>query len=238
MTAPPKKSPTRTNWKRCGRDWVAAMSKPLSLHIGKFLSISGHRGRVAVSRQASKTITADGVVPHVSNIGDGVGRETPVTDFRSMSKVSVGQILGLVEAVDEVGGVADAATIAREVDMDIDRLGPILGAAEFLGLVTVEDGDIRITDLSRKLLMASVRERKKIIREIIDDLPAFRLVMEMARNAGTPLGRQAVLQALADRVGSHQAEDVFKALVYWGRYAELVRYDSESEQLTVRVAPT
>src|SRR6059036_411034 len=37
----------------------------------------------------------------VSNIGDGVGRETPVTDFRSMSKVSVGQILGLVEAVDE-----------------------------------------------------------------------------------------------------------------------------------------
>jgi len=60
----------------------------------------------------------------------------------------------------------------------------------------------------------------------------------MARNAGTPLERQKVLQALADRVGSHQAEDVFKALVYWGRYAELVRYDSESEQLTVRVAPT
>ncbi len=174
----------------------------------------------------------------MSNIGDGVGRETPVTDFRSMSKVSVGQILGLVEAVDEVGGVADAATIAREVDMDIDRLGPILGAAEFLGLVTVEDGDIRITDLSRKLLMATVRERKKIIREIIDDLPTFRLVMDMARNTGTPLGRQEVLQALADRVGSHQAEEVFKALVYWGRYAELVRYDSESEQLTVRVAPT
>ena len=62
----------------------------------------------------------------MSNIGDDVGRETPVTDFRSMSKVSVGQILGLVEAVDEVGGVADAATISREVDMDVDRLGPIL----------------------------------------------------------------------------------------------------------------
>src|SRR2546429_4987797 len=124
-----------------------------------------------------------------------------------MSKVSVGQILGLVEAVDEVGGVADAATIAREVDMDIDRLGPILGAAEFLGLVTVEDGDIRITDLSRKILLANVRERKKIIREIIDDLPAFRLAMRMSRNAGTPLERQKDLQDLADRDGRHQAED-------------------------------
>jgi NitT/TauT family transport system ATP-binding protein len=119
----------------------------------------------------------------------------------------------------------------------VDRLGPILNAAEFLGLVTVEEGDIRITELSRKLLTASVRERKRIVREIIDDLPAFRLVMDMARSSGTPLGRQEVVQALADRVGSHQAEDVFNALVYWGRYAELVRYDSEAEQLTVRVAP-
>src|SRR5213594_906847 len=155
-----------------------------------------------------------------------------------MAKVSVGQILGLVEAVDEVGGVADAATISREVEMDVDRLGPILTAAEFLGLVTIKDGDIRITDLSRKLLTANVRERKRIVREIIDDMPAFRLVMEMARSSGAPLGRQQVVQALADRVGSHQAEDVFNALVYWGRYAELVRYDSESEQLTVRIAQT
>ncbi len=101
-----------------------------------------------------------------------------------MAKVSVGQILGLVEAVDEVGGVADAATISREVEMDVDRLGPILTAAEFLGLVTIEDGDIRITELSRKLLTANVRERKRIVREIIDDMPAFRLVMEMARSSG------------------------------------------------------
>ncbi len=155
-----------------------------------------------------------------------------------MAKVSVGQILGLVEAVDEVGGLADAATISREVEMDVDRLGPILTAAEFLGLVTIEDGDIRITELSRKLLTANVRERKRIVREIIDDMPAFRLVMEMARSSGAPLGRQQVVQALADRVGSHQAEDVFNALVYWGRYAELVRYDSGSEQLTVRIAQT
>ncbi len=157
-----------------------------------------------------------------------------MTDFHTMAKVSVGQILGLVEAVDEVGGVADAATLSREVEMDVDRLGPILNAAEFLGLVTVEDGDIRITDLSRQLLTANVRERKKIVREIIDDLPAFRFVTEMARSAGAPLGRQEIVEALAGRVGTHQAEDVFNALVYWGRYAELVRYDSEAEQLTLR----
>jgi NitT/TauT family transport system ATP-binding protein len=170
----------------------------------------------------------------VSNIGERDGRVGAVTDFHPIAKVSMGQILGLVEAIDEVGGVADVATISQEVDMDVDRLGPILDAAEFLGLLTVEDGDVRITDLSRKLLHANVRERKAIVRDIIDDVPVFRLITDMARNAGRPLERQEVIDTLSVRVGSHQAEDLFKALVYWGRYVELVRYDSRSERLILR----
>ncbi len=170
----------------------------------------------------------------MSNSGDDVGPPKRVKDFHSISKASVGQVLGLVEAVDETGGTADVATISREVEMDIDRLGPILAAAEFLGLLEVEDGDVRMTDLSRKLLSASVRERKSIVRGIIDDLPVFRRVTEMARVAGRPLDRREVVDALAANVGSHQAEEVFKALVYWGRYVELVRYDSESELLSLR----
>ena len=170
----------------------------------------------------------------MTNSGNDDGRPGPVTDFHSIAKVSVGQILGLVEAVDEVGGAADVARISQEVDMDVDRLGPILGAAELLGLVSVQDGDLRITDLSRKLLTANVRERKAIVRGIIDDLPVFRRITDMARTAGRPLERREVIDAIAANVGSHQAEDVFRALVYWGRYVELVRYDSESEQFTLR----
>ena len=144
----------------------------------------------------------------MSNSGDDDGRPGMLTDFHPIAKVSVGQILGLVEAIDEVGGVADVATISQEVEMDVDRLGPILDAAEFLGLLMVHEGDVRITDLSRKLLSANVRERKAILREIIE--------------------------ALSVHVGSHRAADLFKALVYWGRYVELLRYDSQSEELTLR----
>lgn len=157
-----------------------------------------------------------------------------MADFHSIARVSVGQIIGLVEAVDEEGGTADAATISQEVEMDVDHLGPILDAAELLGLVTVVDGEIRITDLSRKLLSANLRERKTILRDITDRVPEFRLILDTARQAGRPLGRREILDVIAARVGSHQAEDLFKALVYWGRYVELLRYDSESEQLTLR----
>jgi NitT/TauT family transport system ATP-binding protein len=170
----------------------------------------------------------------MSKNGDVVGPTGVVTDFHAMAKVSVGQILGLVEAIDEVGGTADVATISQEVDMDLDRLGPILSAAEFLGLVAIEDGDVRMTDLSRKLLHANVRQRKAILREIIEDIPVFRQVMDMVRKAGGSLARHEVHQAITDRVGGHQADDLFRALVYWGRYVELVQYDSETEQLTLR----
>jgi hypothetical protein len=167
-------------------------------------------------------------------MNDDFGPGNSVTDFRSIANVSVGQVLGLVEAIDEVGGVADVATIAQEVDMDVDRLGPIVDAAEFFGLVTVAEGDVRMTDRSRKVLHASVRDRKAILRDVLDDAPVFRIVLDMARQAGRPLERQEILDAISTRVDSHRAEDLFKALVYWGRYAELVRYDSGSEQLRLR----
>ncbi len=156
-----------------------------------------------------------------------------LADMHPIAKVSVGQILGLVEAIDEVGGSADAATISQEVEMDIDRLGPIIDAAELLGFVKVQEGDLTITDLSRKVLHANVRERKTLIRDIIDDVPIFREVTDMARKAARPLSREEVLGAIAERVGTHNAKDLFDALVYWGRYTELVHYDSESEELTV-----
>ena len=162
------------------------------------------------------------------------GPAKPLADMHPIAKVSVGQILGLVEAIDEVGGSADVATISQEVEMDIDRLGPVIDAAEFLNFVRVAEGDLTITELSRKVLHANVRERKKIIRDIIDDVPIFKQVMEMAKTADGPLSREEVLGTIAAQVGTHNADDLFNALVYWGRYTELVHYDSESEELTLR----
>lgn len=167
---------------------------------------------------------------------DGVGRPVAVRplDVHPIAKVSLSQIVGLAEAVDEVGGEADVAVIADEVEMDVDRLGPIVSAAEFLGMMAVDGGNLRLTDLSRKALAASVRGRKAIFRDIVKEVPVFRQVLEMARAKGRPLTRLEVLDAIANRVGSHASEDVFRALVYWGRYCELVSYDSGSELLTLR----
>src|SRR2546429_9517527 len=121
--------------------------------------------------------------------------------------------------------------------MDVDRLGPILDAAEFLGLMTVHEGDVRMTDLSRKLLSANVRERKAILRKIIDDNHDFRMITDMARKAGRPLTRKEIIEALSAHVGSHRAADLFKAMVYWGFFLKLRRPASHSDFPTLRTPP-
>jgi hypothetical protein len=174
------------------------------------------------------------VGPEVSNNQD---RDKPIrrlADMHPIAKVSLSEVVGLLEAVDEVGGQSDAANIAREFDMDLDRLGPVIDAAEFLGLMNVEDGDLKNTDLSRNLLSASQKERKAIIRRVIAEVPVFREVMGVLNEKRT-LKRDDVVQVLTGLVGSHAAQDVFDALVYWGRYVELIHYDSETEELSIRL---
>ncbi len=164
-----------------------------------------------------------------------VSRKRRQKGIQSFADVSMSQVLGLLEAIDEVSGSADVATIAQEVDMNVGSLGPVVDAAEFLGLVSIHEGDIMITDLGKKLHVATPTERKTIVRDIIDDVPLFRQVMDMARSAGEPLSREEIIDVLSTSVGTHQAVGVFNALVYWGRYAKLVYYDSQAESLSFSI---
>jgi len=158
--------------------------------------------------------------------------------FRSgmqpLSKVPLGQIVGLLKNVEEAGGDADVAEIARASDIDLNQLPPVVDAAVFLGLAQAGEGDLSITPLGRKVLAAGLRQRKAILRGIIQQLPGFQRVTERIVAAGRPLSRQEVIDALAAQVGSHEADGFFTALVAWGRYTELLTYDSRSELLGLR----
>jgi len=154
--------------------------------------------------------------------------------MQPISRVSLGQIVGLLKAVEEAGGDADVAEIGRSVEMDLDALGPIVNAAEFLGLARAEEGNLTIEELGRKVLNAGLRQRKAIVREIIKELPSFQRLTERIQATGRPATREEVLAAIEERFGSHNAPSIFNALIYWGRYVELLSYDSRSERIELR----
>lgn len=158
----------------------------------------------------------------------------PHRDMQPISRVTLSEIVGLLKVVEEAGGEADAAEVSQAVDVDLNRMGPVIDAAEFLGLAAAEEGEVRVTDMGRKVISAGMRQRKALLRDLLKDLPAFRNVMDRIRQEARPLARRDVLETIAAKFGSHSAEGMFNALVYWGRYAELLTYDSSTEELGLR----
>ena len=122
-----------------------------------------------------------------------------LSDMHPIAKVSVGQILGLVEAIDEVGGSSDVATIAQEVEMDIDRLGPIIDAAELLGFVKVAEGDLTITDLSREDFIRILTEPKGALTKQYE-AKGVRLVA-VSKTVDTARIQEALDAGLIDGIG-------------------------------------
>lgn len=156
------------------------------------------------------------------------------SDPRHLAHITLSEIVGLLEAVDEGGGEMTAARVAQEVDEDLKGLSRIIDSTEFLGFLVVDEGTLRLTDLSHTILDANVRQRKTIFRHIVEELPLVQQLVERLRSTGTPLSRNVVVREIAAGSGSYQSEQLFDALVYWGRYVELFQYDGNTEQLSLR----
>ena len=100
-----------------------------------------------------------------------------------------------------------------------------------MGLVTVEQGDIALTETGRNLLNSRMQERKKILREKLRGLEPFvsvtRLLSERRELSRIDLGR-FVSQKFA-YVSDLQRQ--VRLIISWGVFAGLFRYDGESSKL-------
>ncbi|MEM1611606.1 MAG: hypothetical protein QXQ57_08195, partial [Sulfolobales archaeon] len=63
--------------------------------------------------------------------------------------VTIDQVIGLVEILYSLGGVADTSKISEIVDVDAGLLPNVIDVAEALGLVKLSRGDLEITSLGR-----------------------------------------------------------------------------------------
>lgn len=151
-------------------------------------------------------------------------------------KVSLSMMMGLLEALEDAGGETDVAQLALDFDLEIDDIKPILDAAEMLGFVTVDGGDVKMTDLCYKLVGAKIQERKIIFRDQLTKVPLFQELTEIfAKSGGKKLAKKDVLEFLSKKVSPIQADEYFDVIVNWGRYSQVLSYHSETEELVLRV---
>jgi NitT/TauT family transport system ATP-binding protein len=141
------------------------------------------------------------------------------------------EMMGLLVLLNSHKGSEDVALLADDLDLEIDEILPALEFAEVLQLVRVADGRATFTELGKKLVNGSIRDRKAIIRDQLRGTTLFRTLLRALENAPEHTLSSDDLTQIVSFTTS--PEEAIRNIVMWGRYADLFRYDSEEEKLVL-----
>ncbi|MDR7446351.1 MAG: nitrate/sulfonate/bicarbonate ABC transporter ATP-binding protein [Armatimonadota bacterium] len=139
----------------------------------------------------------------------------------------VGLITGLVELVHDAEGRVNLPELAGELQMDIEDLLPAVEAAELLGFLASQDGDLLLTEQGRALAEASVQDKKEVFREALLNRvrTAQELVAVLCHRRPPRMTAEFFLDLLERHFSAEEARRQLGVLVDWGRYAEAFAYD-------------
>ena len=154
-------------------------------------------------------------------------------------KCSPTEMMGLLVLLNSHKGSEDVALLADDLDLEIDEIFPALEFASVLQLVKVAEGRATFTDLGRKLLSGSIRDRKAVIREQLRKTTLFKTLLRALENAPSySLTDEEIGQLVSFTTAPF--DEAVQNIVNWGRYADLIRYDSAAHRmiLTRRSTPS
>ena len=156
--------------------------------------------------------------------GQGIGTILP--------RVSSNLLSGLMEALasEPFNGKADLPEIASPLQMEIDDLFPVAETLQMMRLAEVEGGDIRLLEPGMAFATATVDERKKIFASHLLSYVALaahiRRILDERASHVAPMSRFS--DELEDYMTPQSAEQTLRAVISWGRYAEIFAYDDDS----------
>jgi NitT/TauT family transport system ATP-binding protein len=150
------------------------------------------------------------------------------------ANVRAGQIIGLVDVTGGLGSPIDVGRLAYEFGDDIATLLPVLDAAEMLGLVKIERGNVNQTDLGLKFQRTS-KHKIRLLKEQLLLIEPFKTAVEMASKHGSVSAAEVADALVHKKIRWHHEQEVNEALVngiliHWGIYAGILSYKSERFQ--------
>ncbi len=161
--------------------------------------------------------------------GTGVGMTLP--------RLSTNLLSGLLEALSlpPYEGKADLPDLAATLHMKADELFPIVEALQLLRFAELEDGDVRLNPTGHRFAASGGDARKRLFAEhLVAYVPLaalIRRVLDERPSHRAPFARFS--EELEDYMSEEDAEETMRAIISWGRYAELFSYDEETRQFNL-----
>lgn len=142
------------------------------------------------------------------------------------------EMMGLLVLLNSHKGSEDVALLADDLDLEIDEIFPALEFAEVLQLVKVTEGRATFTELGRKLVGGSIRDRKAIIRDQLRSTTLFKTLLRALESAPEHALSDEDLGQIVS-LTTAPADEAVQNIVNWGRYADLFRYDADEHRLVL-----
>lgn len=161
----------------------------------------------------------------------------PIDIGYRLPDASVAEITGLLETLNtpENNGKMDLPDVADTLMLDIDELFPLTELLEILRFAKVSKGDITITEAGKAFVEADILARKKIFSlHIKKYVPLVHSICEqLNRHPRHRALEEHFLSVLEDYLTEKEAGRVLRAVIEWGRYAELFAYDYNAGVLSL-----
>ena len=161
--------------------------------------------------------------------GQGIGSVLP--------PISSNELSGLLEAVAAApyNGSADLPKIAAGLQMDVDELFPVAETLQMLRFAELAGGDLKLTEAGVAFCNATQDERKRIFaRQLLTYVPLAAHIRRVLDERTSHVARKSrFIDELEDFMAEDTAEQTIRAIVGWGRYAEVFAYEDESARFTL-----
>jgi NitT/TauT family transport system ATP-binding protein len=152
--------------------------------------------------------------------------------IRPVPNVNVGQMMGLLEILSDRGGEEDLFAIDALTDYEFGRTIAVVKGAEMLGFVETPGDLVRLTELGRQMVAAPPPEKRLLFRRRLLTLGLFgELARILAEEPDRPKSGEEIRHVLAERLPGQDITELFKTIVYWGRYGQLFQYHEPADEL-------
>ncbi|MCC6800148.1 MAG: AAA-associated domain-containing protein [Anaerolineae bacterium] len=152
---------------------------------------------------------------------------------RALPGVSPSELAGFLEFLDEMpNDRIDVYRLEQELNLGTGQVLLLTEAAELLSFATIASGDIALTPLGETFAAAGILARKEIFATRIRRMPMFKWLLAMLSAAERgQLDRDVVRLALELEFSPDEASQQVDRAIQWGRYAELLAYDDNTETI-------
>mmetsp|Transcript_13411 Transcript_13411/g.24060 ORF Transcript_13411/g.24060 Transcript_13411/m.24060 type:complete len:611 (-) Transcript_13411:781-2613(-) len=156
--------------------------------------------------------------------------------YARLPEVRIGSVAGLLSFLEDDDEVNELASLGQSLQLDVDDLVPLVEAASLLGLMTLDQDNVKINERGKRFLQSSIDERKSMVRESIIDNEKVKLIGQIYRLLRRSKQSRIPQELLFDTIllkhySSQKARTQLETAIEWGRFAELFGYNAPTGEL-------